>query len=116
MNELHPVRTNWYNIGLELDIPYTELNCFREMYSYPLDSLREMLIYWLKMAVDPPPSWDAVITALKSPIVGEKNIAAQLESRYCPPLQDESKSPTKAEKSEGTLSFIIKLVLLLLLF
>ena len=24
--ELHSVRVNWYNIGLELDIPYTELN------------------------------------------------------------------------------------------
>ena len=105
LNELHPVRANWYNIGLELDIPYTELNFFRKMYSDPLDSLREVLIYWLKMAVDPPPSWDAVITALKSSIVGEKNVAAQLESRYCPPLQEESNSPTKAEKSEGTLSF-----------
>ena len=72
------------------------------MYSDPLDSLREVLIYWLKAK---PPTWDAVITALKSPIVGEENTAAQLESRYCPPLQDESNSPTKAEKSEGTLSF-----------
>ena len=67
------------------------------------DSLREVLIHWLKAKH---PTWDAVITALKSPIVGEKNIAAQLESKYCPPLQDkmdESNSSTKAEKSEGTL-------------
>ena len=75
------------------------------MYSDPLDSLREVLIHWLKAKLH---TWDAVITALKSPIVGEKNVAAQLESKYCPELQDmidESNNPTKAEKSEGTLSF-----------
>ena len=78
------------------------------MYSDPSDSLHEVLMYWLKTAVDPPPTWNAVVTALKSPLVGEKNIAAQLESKYCLPLQDimdESNSSTKAEKSEGTLSF-----------
>ena len=80
------------------------------MYSDPSDLLREILIHWLKTAADPPPTWEAVVTALKSPIVGEKNIAAHLKSRYCPALQDvmdESNSSTKAEKSEGTLSFLL---------
>ena len=79
------------------------------MYSDPSDLLREILIHWLKTAADPPPTWEAVVIALKSPIVGEKNIAAHLKSRYCPALQDvmdESNSSTKAEKSEGTLSFL----------
>ena len=108
LNELHSVRVNWYNIGLELDIPYTELNCVRKVYSDPSDSLREVLIHWLKTAVDPPPSWEAVVSALKSPLVNEMNVAAQLESKYCAPMQDimdTSNSPTKTEKSEGTLSF-----------
>ena len=106
--ELHSVRDSWYNIGLELGIPYTELNCFRKMYSDPSDSLREVLIHWLKTAVDPRPSWDAVISALRSLIVNETNVAAQLKSKYCPPMQgimDTSNSPTKAEKCEGTLPF-----------
>ena len=108
LNELHSVRVNWYNIGLELGIPYTELNCFRKMYSDPSDSLREVLIHWLKTAVDSPPSWEAVVSALRSPIVNEMNVAAQLESKYCPPMQDvtnKSNSPTKPEKSKGTPSF-----------
>ena len=105
--ELHSVRVNWYNIGLELGIPYTELNCFRKMYSDPSDSLREVLIHWLGTAVDPPPSWKAVVSALRSLIVNEMNVAAQLESKYCPPMQDimDTSSPTKAEKCEGILSF-----------
>ena len=108
LKELHSIRANWYNIGLELDIPYTDLNCFRQMYSDPSDSLREVLIHWLQTAVDPPPSWEAVVSALRSRIVNEMNLAAQLESKYCAPMQDimdTSKSPTKAEKSKGILSF-----------
>ena len=105
--ELHSVRVNWYNIGLELGIPYTELNCFRKMYSDPSDSLREVLIHWLRTTVDPPPTWEAVVSVLRSLIVNEMNVAAQLESKYCAPMQDimDTSSPTKAEKSEGTLSF-----------
>ena len=109
LNELHSVRVNWYNIGLELGIPYTELNCFRKMYSDPSDSLRKVLIHWLKTAVDPPPTWEAVVTALRSPLINEMKVAAQLESKYCAPMQDimdTSNSPImKAEKSKGTLSF-----------
>ena len=89
LNELHSVRVNWYNIGLELDIPYTELNCFRTMYSDPSDSLREVLIHWLKAAVEPSPTWKAVVTALRSPLVNEMNVAAQLESKYCAPVQND---------------------------
>ena len=101
LNELHSVRVNWYNIGLELDIPYTELNCFRKMYSDPSDSLREVLIHWLKTAVDPLPTWEAVVSALKSLIVNEKKVAAQLESKYCTPPREESNSSIKVEKGKG---------------
>ena len=57
------------------------------MYAHPLELMREMLMHWLQTAVDPPPTWEAVITALKSPLVNENNVAAQLESKYCAPAQ-----------------------------
>ena len=104
LNELHPVRASWYKIGLELDIPHTELDCFEQKYSDPLDLICEVLKHWLKTSVDPPSTWEAVITALRSPIVNEMSVAAQLESKYCTQVQcmtDESSSPSKAEKSEG---------------
>ena len=104
LNALHPVRTSWYNIGLELDIPYTELDCFKRMYSDPTDLMCEMLKYWLKTATDPCPTWEAVVAALRSPIVNAKHIAEQLETKYCAPVEcigDASNSPTKVEKSEG---------------
>ena len=83
LNELHSVRDSWYNIGLQLGIPHTELDCIRHEYENPLDLLREMLRKWLDIAINPRPSWKAVITALRSPIVDKKHVAEQLESKYC---------------------------------
>ena len=106
LHELHPVRASWYNIGLELDIPHTEMDCFKQNHSDQLDLMCEMLKHWLKTAVDPPPSWEAVVKALKSPLVNEMSVVAKLESKYCTPIQcmrSESSHPTKMEKSEGSL-------------
>ena len=70
-----------------MDIPHTELDYFERQYSDPSDLLHEMLKYWFKTAVDPPPTWEAVVIALKSPLVDRKYIAAQLEIKYCAPVQ-----------------------------
>ena len=64
----------------------------------------EVLKHWLDTAVDPPPTWEAVITALRSPTVDKKKVGEQLESKYCAPVpgsRHESNSPTTLENSEG---------------
>ena len=102
LNALHPVRASWYNIGLELDIPHTELDIFEKKHSDVSDSLREVLKHWLDTAVDPPPSWEAVVAALRSRIVNKWFVASQLESKYCAPHKtDEPCAPTNVVKSEG---------------
>ena len=104
LNELHPVRASWYKIGLQLDIPHATLDCFKQNYSDQTDLMCEMLKHWLDTAVDPSPSWEAVVTALRSPIVNKKIIAELLELKYCPQIQqvkEEPSNPTKVEKSEG---------------
>ena len=98
LNALYPVRASWYNIGLELDISHTELDCFERQYSVQLDLMREMLKHWLKTAVNPHPTWEAVITALRSPLVNEKKVAAQLESKH---VMEVSNSSTMMKKCEG---------------
>ena len=106
LHELHSVRASWYNIGLELDIPHTELDCFEQCHPDQLVSMREMLKHWLKTAVDPPPTWEAVVNALRSPLVNEMSVAAQLELKYCTSVQymkGESSHPTQIEKSEDSL-------------
>ena len=95
-----------------MDIPHTTLDCFKQNYSDQSDLIREVLKCWLKTVVDPPPSWEAVVTALRSPSVNEKSIAAQLESKYCTPVQhihigEESNIPTSIEKTEGIATFLV---------
>ena len=109
LNELHPVRGSWYNIGLELGIPHTTLDCFKQNYSDQTDLMREVLKHWLDTAVDLPPTWETVVTALRSLIVNKKNIAAQLESKYCTLascMKEESNSPTMVKSSEGISTYL----------
>ena len=103
-NELHPVYTNWFNIGLQLGIPYHKLECFKQMYQNPSELMCEMLARWFKTAIDPCPSWEAVVAALRSPSVDAQHLAEQLESKYCTLILAESNSPitSKTEKSKGT--------------
>jgi len=104
LNELHLVRASWYNIGVQLDIPHTTLDCFKQSYSDPSDLMREMLKCWLDTAVDPRPTWEVVIAALRSPIVDKKSVAEQLESKYCKPVgqkMKESSSPDNMEHRKG---------------
>ena len=104
LQELHPVCTSWYNIGLLLHIPHTTLDRFKQVYTDPLELMREMLKHWLDTTVDPPPTWEAVITALKSPLVNKMNVAAQLESKYCTQVQH-LREECRVEKTEGMLLF-----------
>ena len=110
LNELHSVRASWYKIGLQLDIPHTTLDCLKQNYSYQSDLMCGMLKEWLKTAFDPHPSWEAIVTALRSPAVNEKYVAEQLESEYCVPVQharEEFNSPIKVELSEGSAICVI---------
>ena len=99
--ELHSVCANWYNIGLELGIPYTTLDCFNQNDRDQLVLLWEVMKHWLKTVVEPRPTWETIVTALRSPLVNEKDVAKQLESKYCAPVRQESSSFIKMEKSEG---------------
>ena len=74
------------------------------MYSDPSDLMREMLKHWLQKAINPPPTWGTVITALRSRSVNEQSVAELLESKYCISAQSamhESNSPIKEERSDS---------------
>ena len=43
--------------------------------------MMEMLKHWLQTAVDPCPTWEAVVKVLKSPLVNEMKLAAELEHK-----------------------------------
>ena len=70
------------------------------------DLMCEMLKEWLKTAVDPHPSWEAVVTVLRSPAVSEMSVAVQLEAKYCAQVQH-VKEERKVGKTEGNVSSVI---------
>ena len=76
-------RTQWMNIGIELDILKTDLDAIKATVQggNPGDCLTEMLTLWLKQ-VDPPPTWSALVTALKQPTVGLQQIAEKIEKTF----------------------------------
>ena len=82
LEEVLDVAAQWYNLGLKLKVRTGRLNCIRAEFNTPEDRLREMLNAWL--TTDDNPSWKTVVDALGSKMVGASQLAATLETKYCP--------------------------------
>ena len=84
VQELSAAKQKWKDIGRELDVKQDTLRDIRTKYSDPGDSadcLRAMLSEKLKRQCI---TWKHIITILRTPYVGESNLAYQLETKYCP--------------------------------
>ena len=71
----------WYNLGLKLKVRTGTLDSIQEEFTATQHRLREMLKAWLNTGDNP--SWNTLIDALKSPLVGASKLAAALETKYC---------------------------------
>ena len=84
-SELFSVRDKWYDIGLELNIPFQMLNVIEKDNPNNCSScLRKMLMEWLSSS-SPDPSWSGLVEALSSEPVGEKRLAREIHCKYCGP-------------------------------
>ena len=81
---IYSVNHKWYNIGLELDIPFKTLDGIAANFRMTGDCLREMLKQWLTR-VSPPPSWSSLVEPLSSEPVREQELAEEIRSQYCVP-------------------------------
>ena len=79
--ELRPVQHKWESIGDELPYVYSAGN-IRCQYSDDGDRLREILKGQLQHSA--PTTWRNIFDALRSPGVGESQLAYELEVKYCP--------------------------------
>ena len=82
LEEVLDVAAQWYNLGLKLKVRTGRLNCIRAEFNTPEDQLREMLNAWLTTGDNP--SWKTLIDALGSKMVEASQLAATLETKYCP--------------------------------
>ena len=76
-------RTQWMNIGIELNIVKTDLDAIKMTVQNgnPGDCLTEMLTLWLKQ-VEHQPTWLDLIKALKQPTVGLQQLAEQIQEMH----------------------------------
>ena len=71
--------TNWYHLGLKLDIPPHELERIKHDGCDEKDRLCRMLLYWLSTGRA---SWLSLVEALKSPLIDMKRLAMEIASNH----------------------------------
>ena len=76
---LSPKAAKWDSIGLLLGLSADELETIRANHDTVEQRLRKVLQKWHDRT--PHPTWEEVIAALKSPLVGDPALAEKLESK-----------------------------------
>ena len=91
--KLFSVKTDWYNLGLELGQRVPTLDGIDAKYSGdPLQCFRQVLKEWLK-GVNPPPTWQAMVNALKSHTVAQYHLAEQIQAELPTVLSTQHLAP-----------------------
>ena len=84
MEELNIICAKWYDVGMQLRVSVDTLDAIKEKNpNNPSSCLRETLKTWLK-EFPQSPTWNNIIDALRSNVVGEVRLAAHLEQTHCP--------------------------------
>ena len=78
-NELHDIRTKWFDIGVELKVKTSTLKSIEAKYDDPKDCFREVISEWLKDH----PTWKSLVDALRTRVIDEPKLASDLEAKYC---------------------------------
>ena len=78
---VYEARTKAYEIGLILKVAVDTLDSIDKRYDDPSDKLREVLKTWLRTASKP--TWQDILDALKSRVVGQPRLASDIEAKYC---------------------------------
>ena len=71
--------TNWFQLGLKLNIPSHELDRIKDDECDEKDRLCGMIRYWLNTGQA---SWFILVEALKSPLVNMKGLAMKIAGNH----------------------------------
>ena len=78
LNDLHGKAVKWYDIGIQLHLSTEELDAIKYDSKDVNECFRNMLKKW-RLKTHPPPTWRALIIALKARAVDEQVLAEELE-------------------------------------
>ena len=81
MKELSVLQKKWRIIGEELSLEKDSLDYIRTVYSKPETCLWQVLSERVERQAT---SWGDIIAVLRTPHVGQSQLADQLEAKYCP--------------------------------
>jgi len=84
-NAIHSCCTKWYDLGVQLKVPVDTLKTFEIDCQHCSDQLREVITTWLKNGENP--TWWAILEALRSPVIGEANLAKKIHQEHCSSAQ-----------------------------
>ena len=97
--KLYDVNTKWYNLGLELGLRPPTLDSIKTNYSGdPSQCFCQVLKEWLK-GVNPLPTWQAMVNALKSHTVAHYHLAQQIQTELLPSLSAQLLAPQPLSQS-----------------
>ena len=84
--ELWDARSRWRNIGIQLRMKIEDLEAIGEKnLNAPESCFTDCITTWLRQT-EPPPTWTALINALRSPPVGFQEMAERLEGKFVQPF------------------------------
>ena len=82
LDSLWEARTEWFYIGIQLDMRTSDLKVIKKDHDEAGLCFTEMLTDWLKR-MHPPPTWEALVDALKSQTVGYEQLADTIQKTHC---------------------------------
>ena len=104
VEELHDVKTKWYSIGIQLQVPESKLDEIENAAREDLErAFRRMIQEWLKQ-INPEPTWTDIVKVLRCRSINEQRLAKNLERRFCKPSAASSATPRDATDSATALA------------
>ena len=81
IREVWDICSDWFNIGLELDLDVARLEAIESECRDVRSCMMECIKLWLRRP-HPPPTWSELVKALRSPTLNLHFLAQRIESEY----------------------------------
>lgn len=79
--DLNSVQDKWKTIGMHLHVPLGELSIIPWNDPDRKDHMKQTLENWIKN--DKKPTWFILLDVLRRPVIGEEELANNLQTKYC---------------------------------
>ena len=81
IEEIHPIKSRYYDLGRSLNLKITDLRKIRDDHPSDLDGLEDVLLLWLNQKYDKkkhgPPTWRMLVEAVSKETGGDNHELAK---------------------------------------